>query len=354
MNKSALDTLVEAAVLAPSGDNTQPWQFEINREAGTISVGINPTRDRSPMNAAQRMARIAIGAAIENMVQTSKANQWLLDIQPEAQDATIRVRLSQPLPPGTIPEVLRRRVTNRRVYQKRALDPSVLTSLTEGNPAETADGARPLWLTAPDQLATLTEFIARADRLILSNQQIRNAFLSKVRFDQQPNETVDMGLSLGTLEVTPVERTLLRLMQWLPDAVIKGLGAGRTFYSVASRLAGSAAAICVVLTDHNDNQSDIAAGRCWQRVWLRVADAGLAAQPMMSLLVLQNISDNGDSKLQMELGRKKVQDLLNQFNGFIKSLAPGRPAALMRVGYALAPTARTGRLPLDQVLKEQV
>ena len=54
MQPSALDTLLEAAILAPSGDNTQPWRFAVDRERWTIAVDVDPTRDPSPMNAGQR------------------------------------------------------------------------------------------------------------------------------------------------------------------------------------------------------------------------------------------------------------------------------------------------------------
>ena len=76
---SAIDTLVRAATLAPSGDNTQPWSLEVNEEARRLAFFVNETRDRSPMNAGQRMARIAIGSAVENVLQAAKHNGWSVE-----------------------------------------------------------------------------------------------------------------------------------------------------------------------------------------------------------------------------------------------------------------------------------
>jgi nitroreductase len=56
-----LDTLLARAVRAPSGTNTQPWRFVVDDEARTIALDLDPARDPSPMNAGQRMARIALG-----------------------------------------------------------------------------------------------------------------------------------------------------------------------------------------------------------------------------------------------------------------------------------------------------
>ena len=64
--------LLKAAAVAPSGDNTQPWRFEV--ETSRIRVIVDPARDPSPMNAGQRMARIAAGAAAENIIACQRHN----------------------------------------------------------------------------------------------------------------------------------------------------------------------------------------------------------------------------------------------------------------------------------------
>ena len=50
-----IETLLAAAVHAPSGDNTQPWRFELDAGQGRIVLHLDPTRDPSPMNAGQRL-----------------------------------------------------------------------------------------------------------------------------------------------------------------------------------------------------------------------------------------------------------------------------------------------------------
>ena len=70
-----LEALVAAASRAPSGDNTQPWRFVVDRARGLVTIAVDPRRDPSPMNAGQRMARIACGAALENLVQAARARQ---------------------------------------------------------------------------------------------------------------------------------------------------------------------------------------------------------------------------------------------------------------------------------------
>ena len=78
MDKTAIDTLLEAGVLAPSGDNLQPWKFTFDRASRSILLDVDPKRDTSPMNAGQRMSRISLGAVLENVVRTGSATDRLL------------------------------------------------------------------------------------------------------------------------------------------------------------------------------------------------------------------------------------------------------------------------------------
>ena len=95
--------------------------------------------------------------------------------------------------------------------------------------------------------------------------------------------------------------------------------------------------------------TDLLVGRAMQRAWLALAAEGLAVQPMMSLLVLENVSEHGAPALVESLGRGKLAALRDGFRALVPEIAGWRPAFLMRFGFAPAPSGRTGRLPLQAV-----
>ena len=86
-------------------------------------------------------------------------------------------------------------------------------------------------------------------------------------------------------------------------------------------------------------------GRVWQRAWLGLSSEGMAAQPMMSLCVLKSMHEHGSREVIELIGRKAAESLLQEFENWFRGVGSGRPAAIMRFGYAQAPTTRTGRLP---------
>src|SRR5262249_46537339 len=108
-----LEALLDAAIRAPSGDNTQPWRFAVAAEEGAIEFSLDETRDPSPMNSGQRMARIALGAAIENFLQTAQAHGWESRLEPLDSAGRVRVKVSR-LPEGNgRPEVIAGNIRTR-------------------------------------------------------------------------------------------------------------------------------------------------------------------------------------------------------------------------------------------------
>jgi hypothetical protein len=72
---------------------------------------------------------------------------------------------------------------------------------------------------------------------------------------------------------------------------------------------------------------------------------------MMSLLVLENVLELGSPSLVAALGRERVAALGAEFRALVPEIGPARPAFLMRFGFARAPSGRTGRRPVHEVIE---
>jgi hypothetical protein len=103
------------------------------------------------------------------------------------------------------------------------------------------------------------------------------------------------------------------------------------------------------LAREDDEEMDLLVGRAMQRAWLTLTAEGLAVQPMMSLIVLENVREHGDAALVESLGPDTLAALRDEFRTLVPELGGWRPAFLMRFGFAPAPSGRTGRLPTHVV-----
>lgn len=349
--KGVLEQLVAAAVRAPSGDNTQPWRFVVDGEARRIAIYVDETRDASPMNAGQRMARIAAGAALENLLLAAWSSGWAAEPEAPPWPAVAMVRLRTALGKGAaLDGVTRARVTNRRVYDRRSVPAAVLRALELRTRA--MGNVRTCWIADRERVGELGRWVGQADALMFGEAAMRRAFLSKVRFEAARGEQVEEGLSPESLELSGAERFALRMVERVPSVLLKASGAISSFARRARALVESASGLCVIATEVGSPETDVVVGRAMERAWLGLTARGLAVQPMMSVAVLENVLEQGSAEVVASLGRGQTAGVIDEFRALVPEVGKGRVAAVLRFGYAPPPSGRTGRLPVQAVAVE--
>jgi hypothetical protein len=324
-------TLLSAAILAPSGDNTQPWKFAIDEAACSISVYVDETRDTSPMNAGQRMARIACGAAIENILRTAQFNDWQTSVEWHGSPvklATIAVT-GDYSKAGQIEQVVKDRHTNRHRYDGRDVSEETLNRLR--NQVDEVPGTALTLVVSRDEIAQWADAIGHADAAMFGQPEFLRAFLENVRFDLPANTECDEGLALGTLGLSTIDQALLPVIRHTPAWLIRSRLFRRPFSDKARRLALSSSGLAIVDANRQSPAGDVAVGRMMERVWLALSGLGLSAQPMMSISVLNHA---GQFK---EVGSNS--EILLRTGWFQSDL----PSAVLRFGHTVSAAIRTGR-----------
>jgi len=342
-----LEALVDAALRAPSGDNTQPWRFQIDPTTGRVALFLDESRDPSPMNAGQRMARIALGAAVENLIRAAGTMGIEVAVERPNPPALAMMRLyGAPSRPVAVEIV--ERVTNRRLYDGSPISAPLLEKLRRQTPPR--QGVATHWIVGSERLRSLARLICRADEIMLGNASFYNAFLRNVRFDAPHDAPVKEGLSLDSLELSAKDRFGLRLLPHLP-LPLRRLGL-KPLASHSKKLVESSAALCLFVASSSRAETDVAVGQTVQAAWLALTIAGLSAQPMMSLVILDTVLDNGSPETVASFGKAKLEDLRAELLGLAPEIGSGRPAFLLRAGFAAPPSGRVGRRPLRSVTEE--
>ena len=342
-----VESLIEAAVQAPSGDNTQPWRFAIDPERRRLTIDVDPRRDPSPMNAGQRMARIAIGAALENILQTLERNQksteWSVD------PATGSVAMTYPAE-GVLArdEKIFARVTNRRPYDGRVVDKDIQDQLVH-QAAGVPSGVAVHWVFDRTRLPGLAEIIAQADAALFSIREMRLALRGNIRFEAGYREAVSEGLSVASLEMPRLAAPAFRFLTGLSDTWFRRLRGAGNFSKLARQLVGSASGMCIVTAAGDDPATDVLVGLALERAWLALVAQGLCAQPMMTFPVLENVLQQGSPEQQQKLDRTLIENLRSRFRELVPETQSQRPAFLLRFGSAAPVSGRTGRLPWRQL-----
>jgi nitroreductase len=337
-----LRALVENAVRAPSGDNLQPWRIEIFESRRAIRVSVDASADLSPMNAGQRMSRIAVGAAIENIMRVAAKSQWNPACTYDGDGVVVTLRAWEESRPIVDDPVIVTRHTDRRFYDKSPVGEAVRAKLTSLSPLPD-EGVQVAWIVERPAIAAWSKIIARADGLMFGHPSFRRAFLENVRFDLPSDELVDRGLGISTLNVTSFEAGLLQRLKKTPDWLCRALGVHRSFAAKSRRLVRSSSGLLIGWRRGDDATDDYLVGRAMQHAWLGLTELGFAVQPMMSLAVLENAALHVGGDLR-QFASTAVRDL----RGMIASerqVAEGQIGFVLRFGSRDGECARTGRLP---------
>lgn len=342
-----LESLITAAIQAPSGDNTQPWRFAIDPELRRVTVDVDPARDPSPMNAGQRMARIAVGAALENIVRTLAKNQAPADwsIDPDTSAVSLEYPEREDLPVRD--EAIFLRTTNRRPYDGRQIEPELQTRL-----AQQAAGQQNIsthWIFDRHRLPGLAELISQSDAALFAMRDMRLALRANVRFEAGYHDAVAEGMSLAALEVPRLAAGGFRFLLGLSDAWFRRLGGRGNFSRLAKRLLTSASGLCLVTAADAKPATDVFVGLALQRAWLALTEAGLSAQPLMTFPCLENVLQHGTPEQRARLDKTLVEKLQSRFHELVPEARGERAAFLLRFGFANPVSGRTGRLPWQQL-----
>src|ERR1035437_6123985 len=129
-----IQEVLETAVWAPSGDNSQPWSFVIR--GNIVSVHLDPNRDNPILNFKLSGTYIAHGALIENIVLAAPISGLSAEVRilPNPADplCTAEITFKESLESiDPLATHIRNRHTNRKSYKNRLLDSQIATSFSE-------------------------------------------------------------------------------------------------------------------------------------------------------------------------------------------------------------------------------
>lgn len=342
--------LLEAAICAPSGDNCQPWRFEV--QGDTVRVYNLPGRDTSLFNFRQRASYVAHGALLENLVLAASASGYSANVALFPDDSEADLIAAVSFNPATVQlsplyDAITARCTNRRRYDFSTLSDNERAALMAA--AEGRGGRLVLTVTAEEK-SFLAGLVALNDRLVFENENLHAFLFDHIRWnDHQARETRD-GLDIKTLDLAPPDSVAFPLLKsWPLVKFLNIFGISRIVAGNARKLALSSSALGLVMVPGSGAANYINAGRLMERVWLEATRIGLSFQLMTGVtFLMQKVSDGDTSGLLaphtalIADARKRVVERFG--------LETGTIAVMFRVGRSLPPSARSLRLSVETVV----
>ena len=348
-----LEQILELARWAPSGDNTQPWRFEI-LDARRVVVHGHDTRDHCVYDLDGHPSQLSLGGLLETMAIAASTFQCATHVtrhtDAPAERPTFSVELvhddyleADPLASFILPRSVQRLPLSRRpltVLQKAAL--------TAALPA----GYRLQWLEGKQRTAA-AGLMFRNAKLRLTMPEAHQVHQSVIEWNAHHSTDRIPDRALG------VDRYTARLMRWIMhdwrrveffNTWLAGTVAPRVQMDLLPGLACAAHFVLSAPVRPHRTDDYIAAGRAMQRFWLTATAQQLQLQPEITPLIFSRYVREGRVFSGTPGMQERAAALARQGEQLVGKLDWDTAVFMGRIGAGPPAQARSLRRPLHELI----
>ncbi|MBJ7314372.1 nitroreductase family protein [Rugamonas sp. CCM 8940] len=281
--------ILELARWAPSGDNSQPWRFEII-DARRLVVHGHDTRAYCVYDLDGHPSQMSLGALLETMALAAGTYQLSMSVRRRHDSPDSRPTFDvafMPAPEASadpLAEFIVQRCVQRRPLRTRPLTPTEKTTLAQTLPA----GYRLVWHERPGQRLALAALLYRNAGLRLRMPEAYPTHRAVIEWNVDTSEDRIPDRALG---VDPLTRHMMRwvMQSWrrveFCNTWLAGTVAPRLQMDLLPALACAAHFLLLAPQRPLSIDDYVAAGRAMQRFWLTATALGLQLQPQMTPLI---------------------------------------------------------------------
>jgi hypothetical protein len=345
VDRAVLLQILDRARWAPSGDNTQPWRFEV-RGADGVVVHASDTSDHVVYDLDGHCSQMSVGAMIETaaIAATAHGLSMVCHRDVEMPVARPRFHLQFRAVPGLARDSLIDFILLRSVQRGPRPTTPLLPEQQEALACAVGPGYQLHWFD------TLADRTAMA-RLLFRSAKIRLTIPEALEAHREVIEG-DARFSSGRVPSRALMR--FRLQRWPRPQFLNRFLAGTWLARLEKDClpALRCAAHVAILAEQPPGTIDdyMAAGRAAQRFWLTATSLGLNHQPEIAPLVFSRYVREGRTFSVQPSAWSDAWKVDQSLDRLLPGQAHHRAVWLGRIGGGPRATARSERLSLAELI----
>ena len=258
--------LIEQAVKAPSGHNTQPWIFRISETE--IDICPDYSRALPVVDPDNRELFVSLGCTAENLCIAASHKGYRTTVT-VAEDGTICIRLDRQsdVTPSPLFAQIALRQTNRRVYDGRIIPAADIDQLRAVEVAPSVHVH--FYERGTPAFNAIAELIYRGNSLQMQDDAFKAELRSWMRYNKKHRDAQYDGLSYDVFGAPNLPR-------FISENVIAGALNERSQNRDDRKKIASASHLILLTTRNNVVEQWVALGRTLERLLLTSTAIGLA------------------------------------------------------------------------------
>ncbi len=362
LDQTIIRQIVGAAILAPTGGNSQPWKWKY--EAKNLYLFLDPEHNAPFVDFNNTASYIGYGTATENLVL--KAHQLNLEVKITTfpletnhklisvfqffnQNDLNKVTGLELHLVDELVEAIPYRVANRKLAPKIFIEENRLDKLI--STVKTVPGANLKFLTKEKDIEAIGEIIAKADRIRIMNKAGHKDFLAETMWNDEEAERHKRGVEVASLDITPSERVGLKITSdWeVVDHLNKWQG-GKGLEKLSRKATACASAIGLISMENHNMQSFYFGGRAVERAWLAANKDNISFQPLSISTFLFNRLVYQGTQAFSENTIIELTEMKKEFETLFSLKDDMGKIFLFRVFISDIIPKKSLRVPVDEVL----
>lgn len=271
--KKVLDSMLQAAVIAPSAHNTQPWQFIVKGDQ--LEVYVDQSRCLPASDPINRQAYLSVGCALMNCVVAAAEQEYdvTTSLLPDSNDVRFAARLT--IKKGLVDEPLAQLATyiGPRRTDRSPYDGKDLTE-TEQQLMPTLHNSHVLLVSDKEQKDKIAALSHEGTFTALGQREFKNELAHWVRNNWTKQKDGMPGYATGIpAPLSLIAPLLVRILPLHKQEAI-----------VAQRQISTASSIVVIVTAGDKPIDWLQSGMVMERLWLEATRAEVAVMPQTALI----------------------------------------------------------------------
>ncbi len=353
---SVCDEILDLARWAPSGDNSQPWRFEIRSNAEILIHGYD-TRDHCVYDLDGWASQLAHGALLETLTlaATRFGRHARSSIVSEGPSGHLVYSVTLEADPAVVEDplvsVIRERIVQRRPMWPKRMLPDQRLALERAVRPYTV-----IWLNSWFARGRIASLNARNAHIRLTIPEAYAVHKAVIAWNCETSEDRMPAASLGA------DPILLGVMRWVMaswgrqnffNRYLGGTVMPRLLLDYLPGVLCSGHFAIVALSEPQSTADRIAAGRAVQRFWLTATKLKLQLQPTYTPLVFARYAREHRHFTGVEQARRTAREIAQRLEATLGSEQAMRTVFLGRIGPARGVKGRSLRLAVDRLMVDQ-